>query len=98
MPLKRSLTLLAVGFAGLFAVGSWWRHQPGGTGTRAMVTIAALVCTDSGFEMRRSTVSDGAQALDGAILRRTLEMLGKHHRRCRSGGRDGERTARIRER
>ena len=84
--LKHSLKRVGIGMAVLWVVGGWWQDQPGGTGTRAVIAVAARICPGaSNGAPTRPSVADGAHAIDRAVLRRGLDALGLGQRRCRRG-------------
>lgn len=85
--LRRSLYWVGIGFAVLAGTSDGWRNQPGGSATRAVIAVAALICPDLSAALpavpARRTVADGAHALDRAMFRRGLDALDIGQRRCR---------------
>lgn len=84
--LRRSLQRVAIGMAVLASTNSWWLDRPGGAVTRTVIAVAGRICPGMPAGLPAwPSVTDGAHALDRAVLRHALGALGAWPRRCRRG-------------
>lgn len=73
--LRRALFSVIMLIAVLAGFGHRWRDQRGGTGTQLAFAVARSICpTVSDFTLT-ATVTDGAQAIDRAALRRAGDLI-----------------------
>jgi hypothetical protein len=73
--LRQMCWALVVAFPLLVLIGQHWQHAAGGTGTRGVMAVAALICPAGPEKVRAVRVADGAQTLDRAVMRRISMQL-----------------------
>lgn len=73
--LQQMCWALVISFPLLVLIGQRWQHAAGGTGTRGVMAVAALICPAAAKKVRAVRVADGADALDRAVLRRMAMQL-----------------------
>jgi hypothetical protein len=73
--LRQACWGLVIVFPLLVLAGQRWQHAAAGPGTRGVTAVAAVICPAAIERVRPVRVTDGAHALDRAVLRRIAVQL-----------------------